>query len=230
MFFGGLAHGHLTREACPARPHSTAVAPLHLGEKGARLHRKLTDGHLPLFSLVVLELDGALVLLERSEERGNARIADLDEGLDRSRDGLGVGVAEETPEELRRTRLGDLGDQVRELGEGRISRFEAVERPLHAERHLLEPLVSHPFERVSCCMAGLRLVVAEKVDEEIDRCAALQLAEERCDPDETQGLLLRVLQYARRVKRLSFQGRDEGAGITPAGLGVSTQDFGVGSA
>ena len=155
MRFGvGLAH---------AAPHVRGLAPARrartfdLGEELARLCRKLADRHLSFLPLVVLELHDARVSLERREQRRDARIADLDERLDRRSHGLGIRVTKEPPEELRRAWLGNLGEQVRQLRQRRAPRGQAIERALDAERDLLEPIVRQPLERLARRVARLRL-------------------------------------------------------------------------
>ena len=118
--------------------------------------------------------------------RRAGRIADLDERLDRRGDRVGIGVGEELAEELHHAGLGDLGEQVRQLGErGRADR-EALERALDAAGDLLEAVEGQLFQLFAGGLAGLGVLGREHVDQRVDDARAVVLAEERGDAHEAK--------------------------------------------
>jgi hypothetical protein len=119
----------------------------------------------------------------RRKQRHRHRIADLDESLDRGGDRFWIRVAQESAEELGRPRLRDFRDQIRELGKRGAPDRQTIERALHAKRDLLEALIGKPFEGLARRVPSLRLVVSQKIDQEIDRRPAVQLAGKRGDAD-----------------------------------------------
>ncbi len=103
-------------------------------------------------------------------------------------------MGEELADELHRARLGDLGEDVGQLGERGRARGQALERALDAAGDLLEALVGEALQLLAGGLAGLRMLGAEDVDERVDDPRALVLTEERGEAHEAEGALVLVLQ------------------------------------
>ena len=77
--------------------------------------------------------------------------------------------------------LGDLDEEVGQLGEREVVVREFFEGPLDAERDLFEPFVGDFFENEPRGMARRRFLAAQDIDERVDRQRTGQLSEDLRD-------------------------------------------------
>ena len=131
---------------------------------------------------------------------------------------------EEAPEELRRPRLGDLGDEVRRSSEsaglptGRRSSACSTPSATSLKRSYASPSrrPRPPREPASGSSS------TEEIDEEIDGAGAVQVAEELRDADESERLLLRIGERARCSGLLAERG-DERVELRGGAAGVGAR-------
>jgi len=177
-------------------------------EEAERLGHELADARVPLGATLVFEIYAPRILRERLEQRQGGRIADLDERLDRRRDGVGIAVREEAREQLRHAGLRHFGQEVRELGERRVALGEARERPLDAERDILEAIEGQARQGLAGGAARLGFFAPEDVDQQIDHARATELAQELGEALEAKGRLVVVVERERLAARLLEHGQE----------------------
>jgi hypothetical protein len=85
-------------------------------------------------------------------------------------------------------------EEVRQLGERRVSLRQSLQCALDAESHLLEPIEGQAGEGLPRRVTHLGLIAAEDVDEQIDHPSAFHLSEQVCDAHETQSALSFIVQ------------------------------------
>ncbi len=84
---------------------------------------------------------------------------------------------------------------------------QPIERPLDAQRHLLESVEREAGERLARGPPGLRVLAPEDVDEQIDDARAFELAEELRETSEAKRRFVLVFEGQRVAARL-LEGRD----------------------
>lgn len=103
-------------------------------------------------------------------------------------------VSQEASKELGNTRFGDLGEQVRELGERGVPLRQSLQRALDAKGHFLESIEGETGKCLARGVPHFWLIATEDIDEEIDYAGPLHLAEQACNAHEAQGRFVLVVQ------------------------------------
>ncbi len=125
-----------------------------------------------------------------------------------------VAVGEETERaEPGHPGLGHLGQQVRELGEGRIAVRQTRERPLDPQGHVFEPVEREAGEGLARCAARFPVFAPEHVDQQIDDARPFELPEKLGEAGQTKGGLVFFVEVERLAHR-ALQDREHPRGFS----------------
>jgi hypothetical protein len=122
-------------------------------------------------------------------------------------------MGEEAGDELIDPRLGDLGKQIRKLGERRVTLGQTCETSLDAERHLLEAIERQPGERLARRASGLGLFAAEDVDEQVDHPWPLHLSQNLGQALETKRHFVPIVIEGDRIAVCPLECGNDAPGI-----------------